>query len=205
MKWYREVILCFLVAIITITLFALTGQFYFANEHSLLTNTFVWLVLCFIAYMSVIFIPFFQKKQVRYIDLFAFASGLLAIMLYCLSQAKSIDEYTYLSVLSYIAGILSIFEMFFCNQRKIERVLLQNKTPPQFLNMISDLPIDIQQDIINLARTHTKGQHFKLIDATNTLNKSEYRTRKVLKIAIERSIIIEEGNTAAKKYQIILD
>ena len=44
-----------------------------------------------------------------------------------------------------------------------------------------------------------------MIDATNTLNKSEYRTRKVLKIAIERSIIIEEGNTAAKKYQIILD
>lgn len=203
MKWHRELILCLFIGIITLILFAFTGHFYFANEHSILTNTIVWLVLNFIAYSSVIFFPFFQKKRVKYVDLWAFASGLLATMLYCLSRAKSIDEYSYLSVLSYISGILSIFELFLHSQRKVEKSLMQGKTEQKYIDLMSELPLDLQHDIIKLILTYEKMPFFKFSDAVNTLKKNEYRTRRIIKSAIACSIIAEEGNTSAKKYHII--
>jgi hypothetical protein len=150
-----------------------------------------------------IFIPYFQKKTVRYIDLWAFASGLFAIMLYCLSQAKSIEDYSYLSVLSYIAGILSVGELLLSNQRKVESAFIQNNTNPEVLKKISDLPIDIQQDIKKLIAEYDKDT-FKLKNAASLLKKSEYRTRKIIKLAVERSIVIEKGNTSAKQYQIAI-
>ena len=203
MKWWREFLLCISVGIITLILFILAGIFYIANEHSILTNTIVWLILNLLAYISMIFIPFFQKKTVRYIDLWAFASGLFAIMLYCLSQAKSIEDYSYLSVLSYIAGILSLGELLLSNQRKVESAFIQNNTNAEVLKKISDLPIDIQQDIKKLIAEYDKDT-FKLKNAANLLKKSEYRTRKIIKLVVERSIVIEKGNTSAKQYQIAI-
>lgn len=202
MKWWREIFLCISVGIITLVLFMLAGVFYIANEHSILTNTIVWLFLVSIAYVSVIFIPFFQKRTVRYIDLWAFAAGLFTIMIYCLSQAKSIDEYSYLSVLSYIAGIISVYELLLSNQRKVDKVLIQINTNPQILKLIGDLPIDVQQDIQKLINEYENKPFFKLTDATNILKKSEYKTRKIIKLAIERSIIEEQGNMSAKQYQV---
>ena len=199
MKWWRELLLCISVGIITLILFILAGIFYIANEHSILTNTIVWLTLNLLAYISMIFIPCFQKKAVRYVDLWAFASGLFAIMLYCLSQAKSIEDYSYLSVLSYIAGILSVCELLLSNQRKVENAFIQSSTNPEVLKRISDLPIDIQQDIKKLIAEYDKDT-FKLKNAAILLKKSEYRTRKIIKLAVERSIIIENGNTSAKQY-----
>ena len=64
MKWIRELWLCLAVGILTLFLFAITGQFYVANEHSILTNTFVWLFLAALSYFVIIFIPYFQKKAV---------------------------------------------------------------------------------------------------------------------------------------------
>ena len=203
MKWWRELLLCVSVGIITLILFILAGIFYIANDHSILTNTIVWLIINLLAYISMIFIPYFRKKTVRYVDLLAFASGFFAIMLYCLSQAKSIEDYSYLSVLSYIAGILSVCELLLINQRKVENAFIQNNTNPEVLKRISDLPIDIQQDIKKLIVEYEKDT-FKLKNAASLLKKSEYRTRKIIKLAVERSIVIEKGNTSAKQYQIAI-
>ena len=203
MKWWRELLLCVSVGIITLILFILAGIFYIANDHSILTNTIVWLIINLLAYISMIFIPYFRKKTVRYVDLLAFASGFFAIMLYCLSQAKSIEDYSYLSVLSYIAGILSVCELLLINQRKVENAFIQNNTNPEVLKRISDLPIDIQQDIKKLIVEYDNDT-FKLKNAANLLKKSEYRTRKIIKLAVERSIVIEKGNTSAKQYQIAI-
>ena len=203
MKWWRELLLCVSVGIITLILFILAGIFYIANDHSILTNTIVWLIINLLAYISMIFIPYFRKKTVRYVDLLAFASGFFAIMLYCLSQAKSIEDYSYLSVLSYIAGILSVCELLLINQRKVENAFIQNNTNPEVLKRISDLPIDIQQDIKKLIDEYDKDT-FKLKNAASLLKKSEYRTRKIIKLAVERSIVIEKGNTSAKQYQIAI-
>ena len=205
MKWIRELWLCLAVSVVTLILFAITGQFYVANDHSILTNTFDWLFLVAIAYIAIIFIPFFQKKAVRYIDLWAFASGLLSIMLYCLSQAKSIDEYSYLSVLSYIAGILSVFELLIRGQRNVEKLFWQSNVNPKIKNRMINLPLDIQNDIYRLATEFEGGKDFKLIDAALVLKKSERRTRKVIKEAVTHSIIVEEGNTSARKYRIVID
>lgn len=205
MKWIRELWLCLAVGILTLFLFAITGQFYVANEHSILTNTFVWLFLVALSYFVIIFIPYFQKKAVRYIDLWAFASGLLSIMLYCLSQAKSIDEYSYLSVLSYIAGILSVFELLLQGQRNVEKLFWQSNVNPKIKGRIINLPLDVQNDIYRLATEFEGGRDFKLTDAALVLKKSEHRTRKVIKEAVAHSIIAEEGNTSARKYRIVID
>lgn len=205
MKWIRELWLCLAVGILTLFLFAITGQFYVANEHSILTNTFVWLFLAALSYFVIIFIPYFQKKAVRYIDLWAFASGLLSIMLYCLSQAKSIDEYSYLSVLSYIAGILSVFELLLRGQRNVEKLFWQNNVNPKIKDRIINLPLDVQNDIYRLATEFEGGRDFKLTDAALVLKKSERRTRKVIKEAVTHSIIAEEGNTSARRYRIVSD
>lgn len=205
MTWIRELWLCLAVSVVTLVLFAITGQFYVANEHSILTNTFVWLFLVALAYFVIIFIPYFQKKAVRYIDLWAFASGLLSIMLYCLSQAKSIDEYSYLSVLSYIAGILSVFELLIRGQRNVEKLFWQSNVNPKIKDRIINLPLDVQNDIYRLATEFEGGKDFKLTDAALVLKKSERRTRKVIKEAVAHSIIAEEGNTSARKYRIVID
>ena len=205
MKWIRELWLCLAVGILTLFLFAITGQFYVANEHSILTNTFVWLFLAALSYFVIIFIPYFQKKAVRYIDLWAFASGLLSIMLYCLTQAKSIDEYSYLSVLSYIAGILSVFELLLRGQRNVEKLFWQNNVNPKIKDRIINLPLDVQNDIYRLATEFEGGRDFKLTDAALVLKKSERRTRKVIKEAVTHSIIAEEGNTSARRYRIVSD
>lgn len=205
MKWIRELWLCLAVGMLTLFLFAITGQFYVANEHSILTNTFVWLFLAALSYFVIIFIPYFQKKAVRYIDLWAFASGLLSIMLYCLSQAKSIDEYSYLSVLSYIAGILSVFELLLRGQRNVEKLFWQNNVNPKIKDRIINLPLDVQNDIYRLATEFEEGKDFKLTEAALVLKKSERRTRKIIKEAVAHSIIVEEGNTSARKYRIVID
>ena len=205
MKWSRELWLCLAVSVVTLILFAITGQFYVANDHSILTNTFVWLFLVAIAYIAIIFIPFFQKKAVRYIDLWAFASGLLSIMLYCLSQAKSMDEYSYLSVLSYIAGILSVFELLLRGQRNVEKLFWQSNVNPKIKDRIINLPLDVQNDIYRLATEFEEGKDFKLTEAALVLKKSERRTRKIVKEAVAHSIIVEEGNTSARKYRIVID
>ncbi|MBO5109553.1 MAG: hypothetical protein J6D21_02445 [Clostridia bacterium] len=205
MKWIRELWLCLAVGILTLFLFAITGQFYVANEHSILTNTFVWLFLAALSYFVIIFIPYFQKKAVRYIDLWAFASGLLSIMLYCLSQAKSIDEYSYLSVLSYIAGILSVFELLLRGQRNVEKLFWQSNVNPKIKDRIINLPLDVQNDIYRLATEFEEGKDFKLTEAALVLKKSERRTRKIVKEAVAHSIIVEEGNTSARKYRIVID
>lgn len=205
MKWIRELWLCLAVSVVTLILFAITGQFYVANDHSILTNTFVWLFLVAIAYIAIIFIPFFQKKAVRYIDLWAFASGLLSIMLYCLSQAKSMDEYSYLSVLSYIAGILSVFELLLRGQRNVEKLFWQSNVNPKIKDRIINLPLDVQNDIYRLATEFEEGKDFKLTEAALVLKKSERRTRKIVKEAVAHSIIVEEGNTSARKYRIVID
>ena len=205
MKWIRELWLCLAVGILTLFLFAITGQFYVANEHSILTNTFVWLFLVALSYFVIIFIPYFQKKAVRYIDLWAFASGLLSIVLYCLSQAKSIDEYSYLSVLSYIAGILSVFELLLRGQRNVEKLFWQSNVNPKIKDRIINLPLDVQNDIYRLATEFEEGKDFKLAEAALVLKKSERRTRKIIKEAVAHSIIVEEGNTSARKYRIVID
>lgn len=205
MKWIRELWLCLAVGILTLFLFAITGQFYVANEHSILTNTFVWLFLAALSYFVIIFIPYFQKKAVRYIDLWAFASGLLSIMLYCLSQAKSIDEYSYLSVLSYIAGILSVFELLLRGQRNVEKLFWQSNVNPKIKDRIINLPLDVQNDIYRLATEFEEGKDFKLTEAALVMKKSERRTRRIIKEAVAHSIIVEEGITSARKYRIVID
>ena len=126
-------------------------------------------------------------------------------MLYCLSQAKSIDEYSYLSVLSYIAGILSVFELLLRGQRNVEKLFWQNNVNPKIKDRIINLPLDVQNDIYRLATEFEEGKDFKLTEAALVLKKSERRTRKIIKEAVAHSIIVEEGNTSARKYRIVID
>lgn len=202
MKIFKEFLLCFSVALITFIEFIFIGNFYDANENSLLTNIVLWTTADIIAYVLFIFIPFFNKKKVNYLDGFAFASGFFGITIYCLSQAKSFDEYTYLSAISYLSGFISIIEVILIAQRKTRQLVFVKKVDKHYLDMLHNLSYSSQASIVTLLKNFEYDQRFKLSDAAILLSISENKTQKILKEAIECGIISEEGKTQAKRYYI---
>ena len=203
MKIFKEVLLCFIIAFLTFIEFIIIGNFYDANNNPLLLSLIIWTISVTFAYLVFIFIPFFNKKKVKYLDGFAFASGFFGIMLYCLSTAKSFDEYTYLSAISYISGFISIIEIVVLSYRKTQEVFLEKEIDKIYIDKICDLSVEYQQSIVKLLKFFDINERFKLSDAAILLSFNENKTKKILKEAKKCGIINEEGNTNAKRYYIL--
>ena len=203
MKIFKELLLCFLVSLITFIEFVIIGNFYNANDNPLLFSLLIWTSADALAYCLLIFIPFFNKKKVKYIDGFAFASGFFGIMIYCLSKAKSFDEYTYLTAISYISGFLSIIEIIMHSNRKTQEIFMEKKIDKYYIEKISDLPFELKRGVIILLKNFDCNQRFKLSEASIILLTNENKTKKIIRAAIQCGVMNEEGNTQAKRYYII--
>lgn len=203
MKILKELVLCFSIGVITLIEFFIIGSYYDANEHSILTSLLVWTIADIIAYLSIIFIPWFGKKKVKYLDGFAFSSGFLFIMIVCLARAKTFEEYTYLSAISYLSGFISLVEVVLLVNKKTEETFLKNKIDYRYMEKMNTLPIETIKNLSMLLAEERFYLDFKLYEASNYLCLSERMTRKIIKCGVEVGILTETGNTTTKKYCLI--
>ena len=202
MKIFKEILLCVLVGIITLFLFALVGHFYKAKDNVILLNVIIWSLIVMVSYLCLIFIPVFNKKKCYYLDGTAFAFGFLAIILYCLSQAKEINDYNYLEVISYFAGLLTIIDFVIRGNTRIREVELKNNASSDIVAKIKNYPIDVQESLIMIYKNYSNGTSFKIGDASAFINKSKSKTASILKNGEYAGIFLSEENAKVKVYKV---
>lgn len=203
MKIFREIILSAAIGFVSFALYAIMGHFYVASEHVILLNVIVWLVLVTFAYLIFIFIPWFGKRKYYYFDGIAFASGILAIIIYCLSQAKRIDEYNFLEVISFIAGLLTIVDFVIRGNSKVREIEIHRGINFAVTDKIKFVPVATQQKLLMLYSKFKEVEVFKLSDAAEALKVKKNSASKILHEGVLVGLFAENGQTKNKIYSII--
>lgn len=105
-------------AIIAFVFFVILGLFYSANSNTIFSNILVWTITIFLAFITYYLFHFIVTKFIKkgsnygpFINGYAIAAGLLIILIYCLANSYTIDDYSYTSTLGFMAGIITILQV----------------------------------------------------------------------------------------------
>lgn len=118
------IISSFITAILTFVCFVLLGIFYTANEHSIGTNIFVWIITVVVAYFIyyglhwLIKIIFKKIPSPKLYNMWAIVSGLTIITLFCLFRSESTDDYLYVEIMGLISGVVGTLEIIHSIKQK---------------------------------------------------------------------------------------
>lgn len=201
-SFLKEILLCLLIGFISFCLFVALGTFYNANDYVVMVNILVWTLCCLIAYASCIFLPFFEKKKFNYIDGYALSAGFIGIMIVSLCRVKDVNDASYLTVLGFISGILSIFETIVICSNKISMNLVKNRIEPIFFESIKNLPSNLQHSFVTLFQNFKVNEEFTLSNVAILLGCSEYKAKKIINKGIELKIITQKSDTKPILYSI---
>lgn len=106
-----------ITAINSLVLFFVLGFFYKAVNNTILVNIFVWTLAILLSFFLFYF-PYYGinrfKKLPNYGPLlngYAIASGMLSILGYCLANSYLLEDYSYTTILSFMAGIIVFIQV----------------------------------------------------------------------------------------------
>ncbi len=200
----RYYLFSFLEASFTIVAFILSGYFnYVANDHVMLVNIAVWIGIDIAIYVLLSLLFYAFKKSIKQIYYFGVASGLFGIVICCLARAKSLYEYSFLSIFSFGATVLSLIDLIIQGDRKNIKYMICNKIPLYLYNKLQDLSMKDQENASSIIEFFYKtNDSFKLKDAASVIGLSEKQTTKLLKKMIDCGAVVTNGNTSTRSYSI---
>ena len=188
-KYIKEFFLCALVGGISIIFTVILGSFYSANGKVIIINILVWSAVVLLAYLLVIFWPLWKKKRKRYIDLLAFASGYFGVIIFCLCRAKSVDEYNYLTSISFIAELLALAELIVNANRNVQARINERFFPNDVLKVLENEPVDIKDSLIKILDRYKNEASFSVNDVATILRSTRYYANKVISIGIKANLL----------------
>ena len=174
-KIIKELLFYFIISIISIVLVA--GLGYIGLPESLGLRLLLWIMAGAAAYLSVVFIPFFEKRKKRYYDVLGLMCPYVVVVFICLIRSENFDDYTYVSAFVFMASIPFIPMLF-----------------SKILNKLRTKQADVNQEEV-LFDKFRKEEKFELVQVVSLLKISEYKARKLLKKLVEQKkvIIIKQG------------
>ncbi len=201
----RYIVFSILEAALTAICFPLLNLIfkYDANKCVLLLNLLIWTGIDLLIYFILSFVFRLFKRSIKQVYYIGVASGFIGVMLFCMSRAYSIEEYTFLSVFGFVASILSVVDLVVKNDQKNIEYIIKNKVNENYLNMIGELSLNDRKKLVLVIEKFIKVDYFKLNDASKLLGLSDRNTSKILKKGMDKKIIESEGNTNTKVFRIV--
>ena len=109
-----------MVAILTVLLFIILGNFYKANDHSIGVNVLVWLAVVVVAH-TLTYVGNYALKKGRscrpYFDLLSITIALITVTLICLFKSQELEDYLFVSVMGGASGIAGTFQLLSAAKR----------------------------------------------------------------------------------------
>lgn len=203
MRIFKEIVLCGAIAATSYVVFIILGTFYVASEHNTLINILVWVSEGLVCYLAFIFIPWFNKRKVYYLDGFALASAYLIIVLICLARQYSFNEYLYLDALVFISSGVAVFEIVLRLSRMGKHKKLVNNIPNEITDKINLLEIWEQKPIKDVVIYLMNNDCVSIKEAAIVTEIGERKTRNALNDAVTAKILETSGKTNNKRYKLI--
>lgn len=188
-KIRNEFFLCVSNGILSAIFTVILGVFYKANDQVIIVNVLIWTAVVLLSYLAIIFWPVWKKKRTRYIDLLAFASGYAGVIICCLCGAKSIDQYNYLTTISFMVELLAIAEMVMSANRNLQSKINDNSLSQIVIKKLENEPIDVRTNLTRVILSY-KGTRFSVSDITFFLNSTKYYANKIVLKGVEIGMIV---------------
>ena len=202
MKVFKEISLCILVGFTSFAIFVLLGNVYDPKAHSTLLNIVVWVGEGLISYAIYIFIPVFNKRKVFYLDGFALGSAYLAIVITCLARQQTFNEYLYLDALAFLSALLPFGEITWRITKNGFELKKQKTISEDMCFKIETLPIWEQKPMKAIIIGMKDKDAFSIREAALITEIGERKTRQLLNDAVDAGILLADGKTSNKRFQI---
>lgn len=113
--------------VFSIIAYIILGSFYVANNNTILVNILVWTITILLSF-SLFYFPyflinkFFTKDKLfgPLLNGYAIAFGFIGILSVCLARSYSLNDYTYVEVMGFMAGIVGFIQIIFDSSKKIK-------------------------------------------------------------------------------------
>jgi hypothetical protein len=182
-KIIKQLLLYLLVGITSILTIVLLGIVGLPN--SIGGKIVVWLFAGLFSYSIYIFIPFFNKKSVKYYDGFLLAWAYFAIIIVIAFRTSNLEEYDYFMAFSFIVSLPFISELILKSKRNINK----------------EKNFNIKKEIPKLFDINT---WFSILDVSSKIKVSEYIIRKDLNEMVKEGFV-ELKKVGTKNYYKIID
>lgn len=182
-KILKQLLLYLLVGITSILSIVLLGIIGLPN--SIGGKIVVWLFAGLFSYSIYIFIPFFNKKSVKYYDGFLLAWAYFVIIIMIAFRTSNLEEYDYFVAFSFIISLPFISELILKSKR----------------NTNKKININIKKEISKLFDINT---WFTILDVSSHIKVSEYIIRKDLNEMVNEGLV-ELKKVGTKNYYKIIN
>jgi len=182
-KIIKQLLLYLLVGITSILSIVLLGIIGLPN--SIGGKIVVWLFSGLFSYSIYIFIPFFNKKSVKYYDGFLLAWAYFAIIIVITFRTSNLEEYDYFVAFSFIVSLPFISELILKSKRNINK----------------EKNFKLKKEISKLFDINT---WFTILDVSSNIKVSEYIIRKDLNEMVKEGFV-ELKKVGTKNYYKIID